>query len=239
MTKMTKGITKSRLVRYALFGAAAALAACDDNLSPQAGNLNRNRMAATVAPQDDYKISPMDVVEVRVYQVKDLDTVAQVSQTGYISLPLIGDVRADGRSVKQLEVDIAARYGAKYLRSPNVRVSVKDFTSQRFTVEGAVVGPGAFAMSGRTTLLQGIAMARGQTRIADNEVAVFRMVDGKRIATRYDLTAIRDGQAEDPMLAGGDLVVVGESAVKNAWANFKDILGAGTGLAGMGMRMGP
>lgn len=245
--KMTKGRAVFRRVRSALFSAALALAGCNDGFSPQGQDLSANSIAASdrspsaipaaVASQDDYKISPLDVVEVTVYQVKELDSVARVSQTGYISLPLIGEVRASGKTVKQLEADIAARFGVKYLRSPNVRVTMKEFTSQRFTVEGAVNAPGVYSMAGQTSLLQAIAMARGLNRIAESDVAVFRIVDGKRTAARYNLPAIRDGQAEDPILSGGDVVVVGESAVRNAWTNFKDILGAGTGAAGLGLRL--
>lgn len=247
---MSKGRAVFGLVRSVLFSAGLAavlaLAGCSDSFTPQGEQLmaqnppsgrSPSALSAAVSSQDDYKISPLDVVEVKVYQVKDLDTVAQVSQTGFVSLPLIGDVRASGKNVKQLEADIAARYGAKYLRSPYVRVSVKEFNSQKFTVDGAVNAPGVFPMSGRTSLLQAVAMAKGLSRVAENDVAIFRVVDGQRTAARYNLPAIREGQAEDPILAGGDVVVVGESAVRNAWNNVKEVLGASSGAASVGLRL--
>lgn len=188
----------------------------------------------------DYQIAPLDVLEISVFQVKELDGVRQVSASGHVSMPLIGELRAQGRTVKQLEKEIAARLGANYLRSPDVHVSVKEYTSQRFTVEGAVMSAGMYSMSGRTTLLQAIAMAKGLNRIADSEVAIFRKAStGERTETRYDLKAIRAGEREDPVIAAGDVVVVGESAIRSAWADVKDVFGVGVQGAGLAIRFVP
>ncbi|WP_159726027.1 polysaccharide biosynthesis/export family protein [Methylosinus sp. Ce-a6] len=219
-----------------------ALAGCSEAVGPlddTTGSFARDRASAIVSSDtgsgvldDDYKIQPLDVVEITVFQVRDLDGTRQVSRTGYISMPLIGELPAKGKSVKELETLIAARLGSNYLRSPDVHVSVRDYASQRFTVEGAVGSPGVYPISGRMTLLQAIAQAKGLTRVADREVAVFRKVDNARIANRYDLAAIRSGERDDPVLLAGDVVVVGESAIRSAWTEFKDILGVG--LQGMG-----
>ena len=125
-------------------------------------------------------------------------------------MPLIGELPAKGKSVKELEMAIAARLGSNYLRAPDVHVSVKDFTSQRYTIEGEVAGPGIYSLAGRTTLLQAIAQAKGLTRVADHNVAIFRDVNNTRVPTTYDISAIRSGEREDPILLAGDVIVVGE-----------------------------
>jgi len=241
-------VTTGMRGRYALTLAcmSLALAGCSEAVAPvddTTGSFARDRASAIVSSDagsgvldDDYKIQPLDVVEVTVFQVKDLDGTRQVSRTGYISMPLIGELPAKGKSVKELETLIAARLGSNYLRSPDVHVSVKDYASQRFTVEGAVGAPGVYPISGRMTLLQAIAQAKGLTRVADREVAVFRKVDNARIANRYDFTAIRSGEREDPVLLAGDVVVVGESAIRSAWTEFKDVFGVGIQGAGFASR---
>ncbi|CAN2535077.1 hypothetical+protein [Methylocapsa aurea] len=199
----------------------------------QRNNSDPNQLEA------DYRIQPLDVLEITVFQVKDLDGTRQVSRTGYISMPLIGELPAKGKSVKELEMTIAARLGTNYLRAPDVHVSVKDFTSQRYTIEGEVAGPGIYPLAGRTTLLQAIAQAKGLTRVADYNVAIFRDVNNTRLPTTYDISSIRSGEREDPILIAGDVIVVGESAIRSAWTEFKDIFGVGLQGAGFATRLAP
>jgi polysaccharide export outer membrane protein len=174
----------------------------------------------------DYRIAPLDVLDIAVFQVPDLTKTVQVSSSGQISLPLIGAVAAAGKSVRSLEEEIAAKLGAKYLQSPQVSVFVKEATSQRVTVEGAVMKPGIYPMTGQTTLLQTIAMAGGLDRVADSRgIVVFREVDGARKAAKFDLPAIRSGKANDPVIAGGDVIVVDESGAKTALRGIRESLG--------------
>lgn len=229
----------SRFVRNSLVASTIALAGCGSHspmgsvdVSPGSAALGASIRSPPdsgrlVVAQDDYRIGPSDIIEVKVFQVKDLDTTATVSGSGSFSMPLLGEVRAAGKTVSQLEKDIAARLGAKYLRDPGVHVTVKEYASQKFTVEGSVNGPGVFPLSGPTSLLQAIAQARGTTQAADTKsVLVFRIVDSKRSAARFDLSAIRDGSAQDPMLASGDVIVVGDSAILSAFDNVLKALPA-------------
>jgi polysaccharide export outer membrane protein len=93
------------------------------------------------------------------------------------------------------------------------------------TVDGAVMQPGVYAMSGPTTLLQAVAMAKG----ADNKyanlkrVTLFRTVDGQRQAAVFDLREIRAGRAADPVIHSNDVIVVDGSNVKGV---LREILGA-------------
>jgi polysaccharide export outer membrane protein len=161
----------------------------------------------------DYRIGATDLLTLTVFQVPDLSfEEIRVDAAGNLQMPLIGSVQAAGLTPSELSRDIARRLGERYLRNPQVTVTVKEAASQKVTVDGAVNEPGVYEMRGRTTLLQAVAMAKGPLREADVEsVAVFREVNGERMVAVFDLSAIRRGQAEDPVILGDDVVVVDTS----------------------------
>jgi polysaccharide export outer membrane protein len=176
-----------------------------------------------------YKIGPLDVLDVTVFKVKDLESHVQVAESGTINLPLVGEVQAAGRTAQEIERDLEKRLGAKYLKNPQVTIYVKEYNSQRLTVEGAVRKPGVYPVKGKTTLLQAIAMAEGQNPdLASSEVVVFRKTDGQRTAARFDVDEIRAGTAEDPIMRQGDVVVVETSAGKVAFNNVVKVLPVAT-----------
>jgi polysaccharide export outer membrane protein len=209
------------------------LAACS---ASSGGSGNGGSTAATSAfaspavaaamPAGDYKIAPLDILDISVFQVPDLTKTVQVSSSGQISLPLVGTVQASGRSPAELERQLGSVLGAKYLQSPQVSVFVKEYTSQKVTVEGSVNKPGIYPMSGKTTLLRAIALAGGLDRVADQRgIIVFREIGGKRQAAKFDLPAIRSGKADDPVIAGGDVVVVDQDGGKTALRGIRESLG--------------
>jgi polysaccharide export outer membrane protein len=180
--------------------------------------------------QSDYRIGPLDLLEVTVFQVEDLSRKVRVNSSGQISLPLIGAVQAGGKTVAELERDIAAALAVDHLRNPQVTVFVEEFTSQRVTVEGAVKKPGIFPITGRTSLLQVIALSEGFSELADEEtVVVFRTIEGKKMAALFNIREIRAGRAEDPQLYGDDIVVVerseGRSLVKSIADTLRGFIG--------------
>lgn len=181
-------------------------------------------IAASAPGNTAYKIGPHDVVEVAVFQVPELSKVAQVSDVGSIGLPLLGEVPAAGRTAQELERDLVRQYGAKYLQKPQVSVMVKEYNSQRITLEGAVKKPGVYPMRGKTSLLQTIAQAEGFGDTADTTVVVFRQTAQGRAAARFDVSEIRAGTAEDPQLQSGDVVVVSTSMYKETIGNVMKIL---------------
>lgn len=170
-----------------------------------------------------YKIGPLDVIEFSVFKVAELTRTAQVSETGSVNLPLVGEVQAAGKTAQEMERDLAHKLGTKYLQSPQVTVLVKEYNSQRVTVEGAVRRPGVYPIRGKTTLLQVIATAEGLDAVSDTTVVVFRQVEGKRMAARFDVSQIRSGQTGDPAIQSGDVIVAPSSNTK---ATFDLILKA-------------
>jgi len=184
-----------------------------DNLPPPD---TTNRVGAYVG-STDYRVGPQDLLEISVFQVPDLNRSVRVNTGGQISLPLIGVVDAGGRTAQELEHLIADKLSQSYLQNPQVSVFVKEYSSQRVTVEGAVKKPGIYSLTGRTTLLQAVVMAGGMDQYANLQgVVVFRVIDGKKMAAVFDFKQIRAGNIEDPQIYGDDIIVVDQSGTRSA-----------------------
>jgi polysaccharide biosynthesis/export protein len=172
--------------------------------------------------ESNYKIAPMDKLAVKVFKMEDLTGDYNVDLAGNISLPLIGEIKAANLTTAQLDEELTQKLGDKYLEHPDVSVAIKASTAHVVTVDGAVKDGGAFPVAGPISLIQAVAMAKGTTEDANaRRVAVFRTIGGQRQAAAFDLTAIRRGQAADPQIFPGDIVVVDGSSVK---ATQKQIL---------------
>jgi len=191
------------------------------------------------AAHAEYRVGPFDLLEISVFRVPDLSKTVKVTASGEIDMPLIGTVQAGGKTIAELEAEIATKLEAKYLQSAEVSVFVKEANSQQVTVDGAVQTPGLVSLNGQTTLLQTIAMSGGLAENADPRgIIVFRTVNQKRSAAKFDLKAIRAGKAEDPVLFGGDIVVVDSSAFGSAMAGVRNsipVFGLFTALSTVGL----
>ena len=180
-------------------------------------------MSAAATPgQSGYLLGPRDVISIDVFKVPDLTRSVQISETGTVNLPLVGEVRASGRTAQELERDLTARFGGRYLKDPQVSVRVAEYNSQRVTVEGAAAKkPGVYPLREKNTLLDIMAQAGGIDRdIGSSDLVVFRRDErGARTAAVFDLDAIRAGTAEDPVMQPGDVIVVDTSTAKVALNN--------------------
>jgi polysaccharide export outer membrane protein len=182
------------------------------------GPVSLPSVQAIPSPAGEYRIGVGDKLDVRVFQVADLSFEELVVDTsGNVNMPLIGAVRGAGRTAGEMSSEIAQRLAERYLRSPQVTVTVKEAASQKVTVDGAVVKPGVYEMRGATSLLQAVAMAEGPTGIADlTRVAVSRNIAGQRSIAVFDLSAIRQGRSPDPEVYGDDIIVVDTSRLNSA-----------------------
>lgn len=124
--------------------------------------------------REDYVLGIDDVVVVRVL---DLDEIKpdplRIDMRGYINLPLVGRIQAGGRTVEQLERDIALRLDS-ILHKPEVTVSVQEFRSQPVSLLGAVRSPGVMQVRGRKTLYEVLSMAGGLNPDAGNWINITR-----------------------------------------------------------------
>jgi polysaccharide export outer membrane protein len=177
-------------------------------------------------PQD-YKIAPLDKLSIKLFGEETGQTGQQPSNSitgdysvdlaGRISLPLVGEVEAANLTTAQLDDQLTKLYGSKYFEHPDISVAIEASTAHVVTVDGAVQQAGQYPVAGPMTLIQTIALARGTTEDANaRRVAVFRTIGGQRQAAAFDLTAIRRGEAKDPQIYPGDIVVVDGSSIKAA-----------------------
>lgn len=178
------------------------------------GRVAEDMMAISSPGSKAYKIGPLDVLEVTVFKVPDLSKAMQVSEAGTINFPLVGEVQAAGRTPREVERSLTQTLGSRFLQNPQVSVFVKEYNSQRVTIEGAVKKPGVYPIQGGMSLLQAVAIAQGLEQTADDTVIVFREINGRRAAARFTVSDVRAGNAPDPQLKSGDVVVAGTSAFK-------------------------
>jgi polysaccharide export outer membrane protein len=212
-------------VAAALACAAFLLGACADSAGgpiPYNVPLSAPDAPKVASLESDYRIAPMDTITVKVFKSEDLSGEYQVDLTGHISMPLVGEIDAANLTTAQLDQRLTEKLGEKYFQNPDVAVGVKASTRRAVTVDGAVKQAGSFPIAGPTSLMQAVALAGGTTEDANaRRVAIFRTIGGQRQAAAFDLTAIRHGQAKDPQIYPGDIVVVDGSAIKEG---FKRIM---------------
>jgi polysaccharide export outer membrane protein len=211
----------SPLVFIAVFGlGAASLSGCADT---RGGSIPYDRALPPpdVTPvrtlAENYKIAPLDKLTIKVFKADDLSGDYDVDLAGHISMPLVGEVEAANLTTAELDQKLTQLLGAKYFEHPDVSVAIKESTAHVVTIDGAVAQAGQYPVAGPMTLIQAVALARGTTEDANaRRVAVFRTVGGQRQAAAFDLTAIRRGEAQDPQIYPGDIVVVDGSKIKEA-----------------------
>jgi len=215
--------TRRRRVLAALLAAAALGGCAGTRGGPIPYNVSPTVFAQPDSPaskvlEEDYRIAPLDTLHISVFQVPDLSGDFTVDLTGDITMPLLGNVKVVDMTTSQLNQKLAQMLGAKYLQHPDVNVGVKTSSTRVVTVDGSVRQGGVFPVTGPLTLIQVIALAHGTDENANpHRVAIFRTIKGERMAAAFDLTAIRRGQAEDPRIYAGDIVVVDGSKVKGVW----------------------
>lgn len=180
------------------------------NRSEAHGQLHPDKTSLIVT--EDYIIGPEDVLEITVWRNADLSKVVTVRPDGKVSLPLIGDVVAVGKSAGQLSELIAVRL-KEYKENPQVSIVVQQVNSYAVFVMGEIVKPGKYPLKSKTTLLQAITLAGGFTaNAARNKLVVFRFGDkgqkDVKIKASYDDIILRDSSPQNIELKPGDTIVV-------------------------------
>ncbi len=124
----------------------------------------------------DYKIGPEDLLEIKVFQASELDTVARVSASGFIKLSLIDKIEAAGLTVYEVESLICKKL-EKYLTEPVVSVFIKEYRSQQIAVLGSVKNPGVYYVTGQRSLLDLLSMAGGLNQDA-GDICILQRTSG-------------------------------------------------------------
>lgn len=176
----------------------------------------------------EYRVGPNDLLDIEILNLDNGKRTVRVNAAGYITLPLVGSVIVAGLTQQQIEAHIAKLYGDKYLQDPQVSVFIREFTTERITVDGAVAKPGIYPLVGQMTLLRVLALAGGFGTIAKrNQVMLFRQGEnGERQVATFDVEKIQSGQDPDPPIRGDDLIVVQRDATRAAFTDslFRDVV---------------
>ena len=163
----------------------------------------------------DNRLMSNDVVQIKVFQEDDLDSLLRISKDGTITFPLIGSVSLGGKTPQEAALTIKALLAKDYLVNPQVNVTVVEFAKRLFTVLGQVQRPGSYELpnSNTLTLIQAIGMAGGYTRIADPaKTTLKRTVDGKETVLHLNARKMAGGNTESGFpIYSGDILTVGES----------------------------
>ena len=128
--------------------------------TPAASQLAQTTDGATRAHDDSFVIGNDDVLAINVWKEPDVSKSVPVRSDGKISLPLVGEVQAAGRTPLKLEQEIAAEL-KNYIEEPEVTVIVQQINSQKFNILGMVNHAGSFPISNSATVLDAIALAGG------------------------------------------------------------------------------
>ncbi len=168
-------------------------------------------VARTLFPEaSQYRIGIEDVLLVSVWRDPDLTREVPVRPDGKISLPLIQDVVAEGKTPAELAQDIQNRL-KEYLSNPSVTVIVREINSIKVFILGEVVRPGPLTVRSKIRLLQAISMAGGVTPFGGkNGVLVYRKIRAGQEVIKVSYRDIVSGKkpTENLILESGDTVVV-------------------------------
>lgn len=161
--------------------------------------------------EEAYRIGREDVLDISVWRDGDLSRRVPVRPDGFISVPILGEVKAEGKTTEQLAAELQKRL-APFVQEPRVTVILFEVNAARFFVAGEVTRPGAFPLRGRVSLVQAIALAGGFSAFADQDgILVIRQgKNAGRYPVRYSdlVSASEESEQSDLWLQPGDTVVV-------------------------------
>jgi polysaccharide export outer membrane protein len=187
------------LVSSALGGQAGSGSAptASGSTAPQASN-SSDGASATKAHDASFVIGNDDVLAVNVWKEPDISRIVPVRSDGKISLPLVGEVQATGRTPLKLEQDIAARLKS-YIAEPEVTVIIQQINSQKFNILGQVIRPGSYVISNSGTVLDAIALAGGFRDFAKQKsIYVLRQnADGSQTRLPFNYKDVVKGRNTD------------------------------------------
>jgi polysaccharide biosynthesis/export protein len=185
------------------------ICACTPHVSPLT---EAQAAAAAVASpdQDKYLLGPEDALEISVWKEPDLTKQLGVRPDGKITYPLIGEVQAAGRTVKQLQDEVLKRL-EKYVTDAHVTIILVKAQNYKIYVTGKVNKPGDFLTGKPVNVMQAISMAGGLTPFASpGSIMVLRTVAGKEMVYPFNYKEVAKGQflEQNRILLPGDVVVV-------------------------------
>lgn len=180
--------------------------------------------AAASSSIASYTLATTDRLRIAVYQEDDLSSIVRIDANGDVNLPLVGEVRVAGLTVSQAQKAIEDAYrNGRFLRNPQVTISVEEYAAREVSIEGQVRNPGRYPLpiESTMTVVDLVIKAGGLTDIAKGTaVSITRTsADGKKTTYTVDVESIIKGKKPaNPndtslQLQPGDIVYVPESII--------------------------
>jgi len=163
-----------------------------------------------IKPPADYVIGVDDALEIGYWQDKEMSAAVTVRPDGYISLPLLNDVKAAGLTPEELRAAVA-KAATNFVEDPTVSVVVKAINSRKVYITGQVAKPGPYLLTDTTSVLQMIAIAGGVAEYAKKDkITIVRREDGKEVVHTFNYKDVSKGKAmaQNITLKPGDTIVV-------------------------------
>src|SRR5450432_2292288 len=193
----------SRAGRLVLAGVLIGFVAC---AQPPRPTINVGK-----ASSSEDRVGLDDTFDVRVYGEAELSGIFRVATDGTVDYPLAGRLQVAGLRTGEIQQLIVNKLKDRYLKDPQVMVTVKDRNSQKISVLGQVARPGQVGYYPNMTIVDAIASAGGFTGIAaKNSVNLRREVKGKIEMHVYPVADISEGRSQNVMVQPGDVLVVDE-----------------------------
>jgi polysaccharide export outer membrane protein len=160
--------------------------------------------------EDDYIIGPGDTLEISVWKDPELTKTVTVLPDGKFSFPLIGEVKAGGKTVAELHKELKAGLD-RFVPDVNLHVGVQQVNSMLIYVIGYAKSPGRYALNANVNVLQALTMAGGLDEFADQDgIKIFRQAGAQTQILNFDYKAVIDGKnlEQNIILQRGDIIVV-------------------------------
>jgi polysaccharide export outer membrane protein len=180
--------------------------------SPSADNSITDAAHATAKAHDiSYIIGNSDVLAITVWKEPEISRSIPVRPDGKISLPLVGELQATGRTPLQLEQEISGKLKS-YITNPDVTVIVQQINSEKFNVLGRVAKPGSYPLTASTTVLDALATAGGFMDFAKQKGVYIlrRSPGGSQTRLNFNYKDVIKGKhlEQNVRLEPGDTVIV-------------------------------
>jgi polysaccharide export outer membrane protein len=166
------------------------------------------------AANGDYMLRAGDTIEMIIYREPDLTIRSRIGKDGMVQLPLLGEIKLGGLTIRNATTLIRNKYNADYLVEPQIYLNISAYNTRKFTIIGQVGRPGSYEFGGgeELGLLEAIGMAGGFTRIADRGHVLIKRRDGDTIKSiKVNAKKLADVGVDQCVIQAGDVINVGES----------------------------
>ena len=166
----------------------------------------------SASAESSYKINPGDILRIDVWNEEALTREVAVQPDGYISFPLIGEVKVGGDTPTAAQERLGEALGKFLKDSPAVTVMVQQLLGNKIYILGKVNRPGEYPINRPTDVMQSLAMAGGlNTFASENNISILRRIEtGEQIAISFEYGDVKKGDElhTNIVLQSGDVVVV-------------------------------